>query len=184
MGWRGTLLLLAVLVAAAAWLGLELAAERSPLSLETVLGGDQEAPPGERITHLLSFDPKDVTGLRLRRGERSWQSERRDGQWTGTDRPGAVDDFVSSLLELAEVMPLEVRADELAAHGLDPPEATVELTRAGQPPVVLYLGRPNPPATGVYAKLGPDGRVVVTGALALWELDKAVRALSPTAVAP
>jgi len=182
VGWRGTLGLAALLVAAAGWLVVELAADRAPLSFESVLGIAQEAP-GERITRLLSFDPKDVTAIRLRRGDGEWHTERRGDQWSGADRAATVDDFLTSLLELAEVMPLDVPADELAAHGLNPPEAVVELTRANQPPVVLFLGRHNPAATGVYAKLGPDGRVVLTGALAMWELDKAIRALSPTAAA-
>lgn len=184
MGWRGTLALAAALSLAVGWLAIELAAERAPLSWESVLGTGQDVPPGERVTHLLSFDPADVTAIRLRRGDDEWRTQRQGTQWTGVDRSATIDDFLASLLELAEVMPLEVPADELAAHGLDPPEAVVELTRAAQPPIVLYLGRHNPAATGVYAQLGRNGRVVLTGALATWELDKAVRALSPTAAAP
>jgi hypothetical protein len=183
MGWRGTLLLAAALAGALAWLGLELAADRTPLTFASLVGGERELPPGERITHLLSFDPATVTAIRIRRGGQEFLTERRDGAWTGTERSAAVDDFLASLLELAEVMPLEVSADELASHGLAPPEAVVELTRRGAPPIVLYLGRHNPPATAVYAQLGPHGRVVLTGALATWELEKAIRALSPTAAA-
>jgi hypothetical protein len=181
--WRGTLVLAAALLVAAAWLGVELAAERAPLSWESILGIAQEPPPGDRITRLLSFSPGDVTAIRVRRGDSEWRTERRGDQWSGTDRSATVDDFLASLLDLAEVMPLDVPADELAAHGLDPPEAVVELTRARDAPIVLYLGSHNPAATGVYAKLGPGGRVVLTGALAMWELDKAVRALSPTGAA-
>jgi hypothetical protein len=106
--------------------------------------------------------------------------ERRGNSWSGVERPSDVDDFLTNMLGLAEVMPLDVTSDELAAHGLDPPEAMVELERDGQPPIVLSLGRNNPPSTGVYAQLG-SGRVVLTGALARWEFEKMARALSPTA---
>ena len=79
----------------------------------------------------------------------------------------------------AELRPANVER----SYGLDPPAAVVEVERVDQPPVVLLLGRRNPPATGVYAQVGANGRVVLTGALALWDFDKAARSLSPTAAA-
>lgn len=182
MGWRGTLVLVIALLGAAVWLFCDVAAEHGDLSWESVLRGPRDLPPAEQITHLLSFDPATVTAVRLQRGGETWRVERRDGTWSGVARPSDVDDFVTSLLGLAEIMPLDVAPDRLADHGLDPPEAMVELERGGQSPVVLLLGRHNPPATGVYAQVGPGGRIVLTGALALWEFDKAVRTLSPTAV--
>jgi hypothetical protein len=129
----------------------------------------------------LSFDPATVTAVRLRRGNQEWRAARGDGGWSGVERPGEMDDFVANLLALAVIMPLDVTADELADHGLNPPEGVVEVERGSQPPVVLLLGARNPPATGVYAQVGPGGRVVLTGALAMWDFDKAIRALSPSA---
>src|SRR5262245_6785437 len=141
----------------------------------------REAPPGEQIVRLLSFDPSTVTAVRLQRGGQEWRVQRSDGGWAGVERSNDIDDYLDNLLALAEIMPLEVSDDELANHGLAPPDGVIELARAGEPPVILFLGHRNPPATGVYAQLGPRGRVVLTGALALWDFEKAIRALSPTA---
>jgi hypothetical protein len=179
MSWRGTVVLALAVLAAGLYLYRDLVAANADLSWESIIG-PREAPPGELVTHLLSFDPASVTAVHLRRGERDWRVERRGNSWSGVERPSDVDDFLTNMLELAEVMPLDVTSDELAAHGLDPPEAMVELERDGQPPIVLALGRNNPPSTGVYAQLG-SGRVVLTGALARWEFEKMARALSPTA---
>lgn len=183
MGWRGTIVLALALLAALLALYRELVAESSDMSWQSVLQGTREAPPGDQITHLLSFDPATVTAVRLRRGAQQWRAERRADGWNGAERASDVDDFLDNMLALAEIMPLEVSADQLADHGLDPPAAVVEVERADKPPVVLLLGRRNPPATGVYAQVGTSGRVVLTGALALWDFDKAARALSPTAAA-
>jgi hypothetical protein len=184
VGWRGTIVLSLALLAALLALYRELVAERSDMSWHSVLQGTREAPPGEQITRLLSFDPATVKAVRLQRGGQEWRAERRADGWHGAERASDVDDFLDNLLGLAEIMPLEVSADQLADHGLDPPQAVVEVERADEPPVVLLLGRRNPPATGVYARVGASGRVVLTGALALWDFDKAARALSPTAAAP
>jgi hypothetical protein len=181
VGWRGTAVLAIALLAAAFVLYRELVAEGPEVSWTSVIQPPRDAPPGEQIVRLLSFDPARVTALRLQRGGQEWRSRRSDGGWSGAERRGDIDDFLASLLGLAEIMPLDVSDEELPHHGLDPPEAVVELERADQPPVVLFLGRRNPPGTGVYAQLGPRGRVVLTGALALWDFDKAIRALSPTA---
>ncbi len=183
MGWRGTLVLALALLGAGFFLYRELVADKGELSWQSVVG-PRAAPPGEQITHLLSFDPATVTAIRLQRGGQEWRVERRDGGWSGVARQSDIDDFLTNLIGLAEIIPLEVAPDQLADHGLDPPEGVVELQRAGAAPVVLFLGRRNPPSTGVYAQLGRDGRIVLTGALALWEFDKAIRALSPTAAAP
>lgn len=184
MRWRGTLILALALLAAAFFLYREIAAEGPALSWQSVVEGPRATAPGDQITHLLSFDPTTVTAIRLQRGDQAWQTERRDGGWSGNPRAGDVDDFLADLLGLAEIMPIDVKPDELADHGLAPPVGVVELERGGQPPLRLLLGRTNPPATGVYAQLGPGGRVVLTGAVALWELDKMARVLSPTAAAP
>jgi hypothetical protein len=44
---------------------------------------------------------------------------------------------------------------------------------------VLLVGARNPPATGVYVRVGADGPVVLTGALLLWDLEKVERAFGP-----
>jgi hypothetical protein len=184
VGWRGTLVLALALGAAGVVLYREIGADHRELSWQSVIEGQSAAPPGEQITRLLAFDPATVTAVTLRRGDQEWHTERRAGGWSSVAQPGAIDDFLTNLLDLAEIMPIDIAPDELTAQGLNPPEGIIELQRRDLPPIVLHLGRHNPPATAVYAQLGTGGRVVLTGALARWELDKAVRALSPTAAAP
>ena len=178
MGWRGTLALVLALLVASAWLYRELVGEGADLSWQSVVGG-AGTPPSEQVVHLLSFAPGEVVAVRLQRDGREWRTERRADGWSGVTQPHAIDDFLGELLELAEIMPLDVSPAELGDHGLAPPEGIIELQRRNQPPIVLLLGSHNPPATGTYAQLGLGGRVVLTGALATWEFDKAIRALSP-----
>ena len=184
MGWRGTLVLALALSVAGYVLYREVAADKRELSWESVIEGRTDLPPGERVTRLLSFDPATVTAITLRRGDHTWHTVRRAGGWDGVADPHSIDDFLTNLLELAEIMPIDAPSDERAAQGLAPPEATIELERGAAPPLVLYLGRHNPPATAVYAQVGADGHVVLTGALALWELDKAIRVFSPSVAGP
>lgn len=181
MGWRGTLVLAIAVIAAAVALYVELAAEHSEISWQSVIEGSREAPPAEQIVRLLSFDPASVTALRLQRGDQEWRAVRSGGAWQGVERQSEMDDFVASLRDLAEIMPLDVAPDALDDHGLNPPDGIIEIERGSQPPIVLLLGARNPPATGIYAQVGRGGRVVLTGALARWDFEKAIRALSPTA---
>lgn len=176
MGWRGTLGLGIAVLAAALYLYRDVVGHHQDASWSTLFDDPRPTPPGEQITHLLVFDPRSVTAIRIRRGEREWQVQRTADGWHGAERPADVDDFLKSLLEMAEIMPLDVAPGELADHGLDPPETSIVLERAGQPPIDVRLGRRNPSATGVYAQIGAGGPVALTGALIMWELDKATRA--------
>ena len=76
MGWRGTFVLAALLAVAGFYLYREVAADNPQFSWSSILEGPREAPPGERITHLLSFDPSSVTAVRVQRGEQQWRTER------------------------------------------------------------------------------------------------------------
>lgn len=175
MGWRGTLVLLTALVTAGLYAYSDVISKQSGLSWRSLLQPLRPAPPGEQVTHLLSFVPEQVTAIRLQRGDADVRFERRGGTWAGVARPQVLDDMLRNLLELAEVMPLQVGPDQLADYGLAPPEARIDLQRSNQPPIVVLVGSHNPPATGVYVQLGEGGPVKLTGALILWELDKAFR---------
>lgn len=70
----------------------------------------------------------------------------------------------------------EKPSDTLREHGLDPPRGSVELQRRDQPPLLILIGARNPPATGVYVRVGADGPAALTGALLLWDLEKVQRA--------
>jgi hypothetical protein len=178
MGWRGTLALVLTLLIASAWLYHEVAGEGAGLSWESVVGGPGQ-PPSEQVVHLLSFSPDEIIAVKLERDGRVWRTDRRADGWSGVTQPHAIDDFLGELLELAEIMPIDVPPKGLGDHGLAPPEGVIELLSRNRPPIILLLGSHNPPATGTYAQLGLGGRVVLTGALATWEFDKAIRALNP-----
>jgi hypothetical protein len=136
----------------------------------------RDTPPGEQVKRLLSVDPATVTAITVRRGDQQWRAERTADGWTGAGRATDMDDFLHDLVERSEIMPIGVGPDTLREHGLAPPQASVELTRTGAPPIVLLVGARNPPATGVYVRVGADGPVAVTGALLLWDLEKLERA--------
>lgn len=177
MGWRGTLVLLAALIVAAAYLYHDANTGRAERSWRVIFELPREPLPAEQVKHLLAFEPAEITAVTLRRGALVHTARRLpDGGWSGVERPRAVADLLSDLAGLAEVMPLEHDAVPLADLGLAPPQATVELTRGDAPPIVLLVGSRNPAGTGVYARVGVDGPLVVTGALLLWDLEKAERA--------
>jgi hypothetical protein len=179
VGWRATLILLLVVLGAALLLYLDVNAGRRERSWGAIFEEPREVPPGEQVKRLLAFDPATVTAVTVRRGDQQWRAERSGAGWSGAGRATDMDDFLHDLAELAEIMPIEVGADTLRDHGLDPPQGSVELRRAGEPPLLLLIGLRNPPATGVYVRLGADGPVVLTGALLLWDLEKLERALGP-----
>ena len=179
MGWRGTAVLLVLVIGAALYLYEDVNADRRERSWRAIFEEPREAPPGELVTHLLAFDPKTVTAITVRRGAAQWRAERTGDGWSGAGRATDMDDFLHDLVDLSEIMPIEVGPDTLREHGLEPPQASVELTRTGAPPIVLLVGARNPPATGVYVRVGADGRVVLTGALLLWDLEKVERAFGP-----
>lgn len=175
MGWRGTLLLLA-LTAGAAWLLYrDVNAGRSERSWGAIFEEPRETPPADQVTHLLAFDPATVTAIAVRRGDREWRAARTGEGWSGAGRATDMDDFLHDLGELALILPIEMGPETLRDHGFEPPQATIELTRAAAPPIVILVGARNPPATGVYVRVGREGPVVLTGALLLWDLEKVER---------
>lgn len=180
MSWRGTLALVAALLAAAVYLYADLKREQPGAGWKSLIEEARPVPESELVIPLMPFEPASVQTLRLRTDDRQWELRRTAEGW-GSAPAAAVDEFLNNLRGLAEIMPLEVPAAQLADHGLDPPLHVIELERRDAAPLQLRLGRRNPPATGVYAQVGADGKVVLTGALALWELDKLTRALSATA---
>jgi hypothetical protein len=177
VGWRGTLLLLAGAAGAAFLLYRDVNAGRRDPSWRAIFEEPRETPPADLITHLLAFDPAHVTAISVRRGTQQLRVERTPDGWSGAGRASDMDDFLHDLGELAVILPIDMGPDTLRDHGLDPPQAAIELTRAGAPPLVLLVGARNPPATGVYVRVGTDGPVALTGALLLWDLEKFERAL-------
>jgi len=176
VGWRVTLALSVAVVVAAAVLWADLRTANVSSTEWGVLGEPRGEPPGEKVKHLLGFDPATITAVRLSRNGAAVRAVRANGTWVGTPDPGLLDEFLHNLQEMAEIAPLEVPADELEDYGLDPPQEVIELERTGGDPIVVRLGQHNPAATGAYVQLGKGGPVVLTGALMLWEFDKAFKA--------
>jgi hypothetical protein len=179
VGWRGTLVLLAAVASAAFLLYRDVNAERSERSWRAIFEEPRETPPADQVTRLIDFDPASVTTVTVRRGSQQWQAERTADGWSGAGRATDMDDFLHDLGELAVILPIEVGPDTLRDHGLEPPQASIALTRASAAPITVLIGARNPPATGVYVRVGNDGPVVLTGALLLWDLEKVERAFGP-----
>jgi len=174
---RGTLALIAALLLAGVWLYYDVTGGTPGSSWRTIFEEPAPPIPAADLKRLMTFPAADVTAIRLRRGERTVQTERTAGGWSGIERQSDVADFLADLAELVEIIPIEAGPNDLAALGLSPPTGSIELTRRDGPPWLLQIGDRNPPATGVYARVGADGPVVLTGALLLWNVDKLERAL-------
>jgi hypothetical protein len=176
MGWRGT----AVLAVVALVLGVYLWIEKPPRE-DVPRSGDilAAAPrqPTEPVRPLFAFTPAQVTGIRLERGGRVVEAESHDGSWRKTEPPGAVDDFLRNLTQLAIVSEIPAALGDLKDYGLQPARTRLELRLRDQRPLVLQIGDRNPAATGVYVRVG-DGSVLLAGALVEWEFEKAFKALS------
>jgi hypothetical protein len=179
MGWRGTLALSALLLLFGAYAYFDAISGEQDVSLRSLLSELRPTPLGQDAPALLHFAPEEITGIRLRRGDLDLRVERRDGNWINASRPDALDDFLVNLLELAEIMTVDVPEQDLPDHGLDPPEAIVDLQRDDGSTISLRIGGRNPPATGVYVQVSSNEHVTLTGALVLWELEKATDAASP-----
>jgi len=146
-----------------AWRDVQRARERPVLS------------PAEQVKPLLKFEPAQLEEIVVQRGGREVRFARSGEAWSGGTDPGQASGFVEALLGLAEIMVLDVDSGELADLGLAPPRASIRLRAKDRPLPELFVGSRNPAATGLYLQVGKDGRVVLTGALLEWEIDKLFR---------
>ena len=183
MGWRGTALLALALTVATVYAWYDVASEPREVAERTFLGGDRPPAPGDDIKRLIDIVPTDVVGIHLQRGDFNARVTRSADGWDGIQRSQALDDFVNNIAELAEIARLDVQPGERRDYGLEPPAGVIELERAHAPPVTLLVGSHNPPSTGAYVQLDKNGPVLLTGAVLLWELDKAIRAVHESAPA-
>jgi hypothetical protein len=181
---RGTLLLVAGLLLAAGWLYYDVTGGQPGASWRTIFEEPAPPLPAGDLKRLFSFNASDVTAIRVQRAGRTLELRRGADGWSGVPRQSDADDFLAGVAELAEIIPIDATADGLAALGLAPPQGSIELTRRDAPPLLLQIGDRNPPATGVYARVGSDGPVVLTGALLLWNIDKLERAMQQAPAAP
>jgi hypothetical protein len=183
MGWRGTLVLGILLVVVGTYVWLGDMPERDTPRGEDLLGEPRTPGPDQPLRRLLDFDPRDVEGVQLERDGRVRQAQRSGGTWEGTATPAVVDDFLANMAKLSVVMDITAASPELKDYGLEPPQSVVQLRLRGHDArLVLQLGDRNPSVTGVYARIGNSGPVVLAGALVAWEFDKLFKALDEAAV--
>jgi hypothetical protein len=176
MGWRGT----AALAVTAVVLGIYLWFEKPPgtnAPRSAGILGEPQRQPTTRLRPLLKFTPAEVTGIVLKHGGRTAETERRDGGWRSTEPPGAIDDFLHNLEQVAVLSEIPATAGDLKDFGLQPAQSILQLQVRNRGPLVLQIGDRNPATTGVYVRVG-DGPVVLAGALVEWEFEKVFRALS------
>ena len=179
MGARGTWFMATALAAAAIFAWFD-AARDSPTNPWQALFDTRPTPPSDLVRRLFVFDPTSVVAVRVRQVDVELTAVREDGHWAETSRSGAVDDLLQAIADLAEIAMIDVEPEKLAEYGLRPPRALVTLERRELPAIVLLVGDRNPTTTALYAQIGPDGQVVLTGALLLWELDKAIAGMGST----
>jgi uncharacterized protein DUF4340 len=175
MGVRGTLVLALLVLIAGAYAYHDIASQPE-LSWDTVLGEGRPTPLGQGGDPLVPFAPRDVEGVKLSRDGVELAAHRTQNGWSGVAQGKTIDDFLDGIATLSRIMTIDIPADQLADHGLAPPRAVIDLEPKSGPPLAIRIGDRNPPATAVYVQLGGEERVVLTGALILWELEKALNA--------
>lgn len=161
MRFRNTLILLAILIALAAYVVL---VEREAPSSE-----DREAtPPATPLPEVLSYQATDARTLRLSRpttGQRTTLEYADDGQWHITEpvTEEADQDKVIRLIEsLSALRPRRVLTGTVGEPGqydLDPPVMLVEIEMKDGAAHVLKLGGKNPSRSGYYGQVSGDERI-------------------------
>jgi hypothetical protein len=176
MGWRGTavLAILIVIVGAYLWLTEE---PQLPDAPSTAFGQGTPVPP-QTIRHLLDFQPADTLAIELEQSNERRSVTRADSGWTGATNPAGIEDFLRNLVQLGILADIPAGAADLIEYGLEPPQSVVRLRLRGHSePLILQIGNRNPATTGVYARIGETGPVVLAGALLTWEFEKAFKAI-------
>jgi len=178
MGWRGTIVLVGLVIAVGAYLWLA-DAPTTPAEKPGAMPRPPSAESGHALRKLLVFEPADVVDIELQRAGQTHAVQRRDDAWQGAENPVDVTDFLHTLAEMGVLMDISASSKELADYGLDPPLGIIVLhLSGGAQPLVLQIGERNPATTGVYVRIGADGPVALAGALVEWEFDKLFKHLS------
>jgi hypothetical protein len=176
MGWRGTAGLAVIAVLLGIYLWFDQPSSRGVPRASGTLPAAQRQPTAP-MQLLLAFTPTEVTGISLKHDGRTVEAHRRAGSWRSTEPPGAIDDFLHNLTQLAVLSEIPTTAGDLKDFGLQPAQSVLQLQMRHRGPLVLQIGDRNPATTGVYVRVG-DGPVVLAGALVEWEFEKAFRALA------
>lgn len=181
MKWRNTWLLAAAAVLVIALAYRDIASNDPGAGWEIVFDEPEPTPPAVDVVRLVEFDPRSVVALRVERAGKSIEVRRTAYGWRNTERPRAVSDLLDSIADMAVILEIdgEPDDDDLDAYGLDNPQAVISIEREALPPIEIRLGNHNPSATGIYARISQRPHVVLTGAVAIWDIEKAIAVLAP-----
>jgi len=177
VGWRGTLVLAVLVIAAGVYVWFENAGGRPDLSAGAPPVGVPTREPTHAFDPVLTVAPADISRVTLQRDGEQRVSQRQNARWTGVSPADAVDEFLANLTQLGVLATIPAGDTELGDYGLAPPHAVVELSRADGRATTLQIGDRNPATTGVYVRRD-GGKVMLAGALLDWEVDKLFKALS------
>lgn len=143
----------------------------------TVLPGLAPPVPTRTGEPLVEIDPKKVRVIEITpregpsyaflRNEQGWELIRQGGSMMVPD--DRLDGFLTTLAGLTRLVEIGDDVDP-TEFGLAPPRARVALRNGEE--VTLALGDRNPPLTGLYVQVLPSSKIVLVGAVLLWEFDK------------
>jgi len=181
MNWRNTIFLALAAAAAVLLAYRDVTSEDPAAGWSTVFEEPPPTRPADDIERLVAFEPKTITGVILEHGGRTARTKRTAYGWSNTTHPRAITDLIDSIAELAVILSLETEPsdEDLEGYGLVAPQAAIVLERSGADAISIALGNRNPSATGIYARASQRPDVALTGAVAMWEIEKALNALQP-----
>lgn len=144
----------------------------------TVLPGLAPPVPTRVGEPLVDLDPgkvrsigvelRDGTAFAFTRSGGGWQLAR--GSSTSDVPADRLDGFLQTLAGLTRLVEIGDQGVVPAEFGLDPPRARLVLQDGKE--VSLAIGDRNPPLTGLYVQVLPSPKIVLVGAVLLWEFDK------------
>ena len=180
MSWRPTAVLALVVVAVLYVAYRDVTNENPNAGWEVVFDDPLPPAPADDLEFILQLQPRAVAALTLERAGRRLVTRRTAYGWTNLTNPRAVEDYVASLTKLAVILHIEEEPsqEDLAGYGLAEPQARVHLALTNGEKVDIELGNHNPSATGIYARVSSMPGVILTGAIAVWEIDKILTALA------
>lgn len=165
---RGTLALLAAVIAAAVALWMEMSGDSGPHApIEDGSPRRIETP----ATPLLGMDLGGIEAIVLRDERGEIEQRRPAGGWSSSVADQAVVEFLGNLKNLGRVQEIEVTGSGLAQYGLADALHRIELHR-GSEAIRIDIGTRNPSGTGVYARIAGEEKIILAGALLDWEFDK------------
>ncbi len=176
MTGRQTLIaiLLLIAVAVAYWKGIP---ERHDTS--SVLPGPASLPLPAN-TPLVELSADEVTGMTMRLGPDTRNTRRTPKGWTGVERPELLDGMLADLTKIGMISELAVQPAELPEFGLQPARSELVLMHGTRILSTLEIGDRNPSNTGVYVRLPESNRVLLAGALLVWQFENAFHAIGPS----